>query len=720
MGWGVGRRAFSSITSGLRALFFCAGTALVAGEPAHADPAAATTSPTPVPTTTLSPVVITGSRVEQSSFELPAAISVVDRERIRAGQARVNASEALSAVPGVVAQNRQNYAQDLQLSSRGFGARSAFGVRGVRLIADGIPASMPDGQGQLATFHLDQAERIEVMRGPFSAIYGNHAGGVIQLFSREGNGPPTLETGFLTGSDGLLKTDTSMSGSRGRVHYLLDGSHFETDGYRAHSAASRDQGMARFGIDVDADTELTFTASGLRQHDTKDPLGLDWNTARSDPRGVATAARTFDTRKSIDHLQGGIAFERRFGEDRLQITAHAGNRQVIQFQSIPKSVQQASATHSGGVIDFDRNFYGLGLRWTGVNDLADGRLTWTTGFDYEASSDERRGYENFIGSELGVKGALRRRESDDVMSADPYLQTEWKRGAWGLSAGVRFSTVRFDVDDRYASNGDDSGSVAWHEPTPVLGIVYEATPALHLYASAARGFEAPTLNELFYSGAAGGFNFDLKPARSGHLELGAKLLIGNDSRIDVALFHVRTSDELVVDRAFGGRTSYRNASRTRRSGVEVEADTTWTPGLSSHLALTHLLAEYASDFTTGAGKVDAGDRLPGVPATTVFGDLVWKHAATGMSAAVEGIYRSKVYVEDTNEKPAAPGYVIANLRVGFEQRRGGWKLEESLRLENLFDHHYIGSVIVGDTNQRYYEPAPGRTWLAGVSAAYTF
>lgn len=668
----------------------------------------------------LSPVVVTGSRIEHSSFDLPAAIDVLDRDRLRDGQARVNASEALVAVPGLVVQNRQNYAQDLQVSSRGFGARSAFGVRGVRLVADGIPASMPDGQGQLATFNLDQAERIEVMRGPFSAIYGNHAGGVLQLFSRSGRGAPTVEAGLLAGSNGMVKTDLNASGSNGALDYVLDASHFESDGYRAHSAATRDQGFAKLGMQLDADSRLTLTANTLRQHDTQDPLGLDWASAQRDPRGVAAAALSYNTRKSIDHVQGGLNYERRFGDDRLQITAYAGNRQVVQFQSIPKAVQQANAGHSGGVIDFDRDFHGLGLRWSHVRAVSLGRLTLTAGVDYEHSEDARRGWENFVGNRLGVQGALRRSEKDRADSLDPYVQAELESGAWVLSGGLRRSSVRFAVADDYRVNGNDSGSVRYRQTTPVLGVLYKASPALNFYASAARGFETPTQNELFYSGAGGGFNFGLLPAKSRHFEVGSKALLGDASRLNLAVFQILTSDELVIDAAADGRTSYRNASGTRRDGLEFAVEHDWTRQLASRFAFTHLRAIYDQGFSSASGLVSAGKRLPGVPENTLFADLVWKHPASGFSAALEAIYRSKVYVEDRNAQAPAPSYTLANLRFGFEQRLAGWVVKEFVRVDNLFDRAYIGSVVVGDGNQRYYEPAPGRNWLAGVSVAYTF
>lgn len=666
---------------------------------------------------TLDPVVVTGSRFEHSSFDLPASVDVLDREQITAGQAGVNASEALVAVPGLVVRNRQNYAQDLQISSRGFGARSAFGVRGVRLIADGIPATMPDGQGQAATFNLDMAERIEVLRGPSSAIYGNHAGGVIQLFTSDGQGAPSVKASVMGGSDGSWKADLSAQGKPGAVGYVLDASRFHTDGAREHSAATRDQAFAKITTEPDADSRVMLVANGLRQHNTQDPLGVDWDTFQRDPRAAAPVATTFNTRKSIDHQQLGATYERRFGPDRLQLSAYTGNRKVIQYLSIPKVAQVNRPQSSGGVIDFDRNFAGVDAHWTDVLALANGSLTTTVGIDYGRSSDDRQGFENFIGSQLGVKGALRRDEQDVVSNLDPYLQTEWQSGNWVLTAGLRHSRVRFDVDDRFLSNGDDSGKVNYSRTTPVLGLLYKATPALNLYASAAKGFETPTLAELFYSGSTsplGGFNFGLKPARSAHLELGAKALLGDATRVNAALFQVRTDDELVVNLSSGGRTSFKNAGSTLRQGIELALDTNWQHGFSGRLAVTALRAVFDQ-----SGDVLDGNRLPGVPRATLYGELAWK-GASGLSAAFEAIASSKVQVNDGNTGIPAPGYAFANLRLGAEQQVGVWNLKQFVRINNLFDRTYVGSVIVGDGNGRFYEPAPDRNWMLGASAQYVF
>jgi iron complex outermembrane receptor protein len=671
-------------------------------------------------------VIVSGSRVEHTSFDFPAAIDVVDAARIQDNQLRVNVSEALSAVPGLVAQNRQNYAQDLQISSRGFGARSAFGVRGIRLISDGVPATMPDGQGQPSAFNLDMAERIEVLRGPFSALYGNHSGGVIQLFTRDGKGSPTIDVNTAAGSDGQRKTDVSAQGSSGGIGYVIDVSRFDTDGYRNHSAATRDQGFVKLTVSPTAGGKLTLVANSLKQDGTQDPLGATWATYQADPRAneidatdtqnpKRTLADRYNTRKDISHKQVGLTYDQQFGEDRLHVMVYGGNRQVIQFQAFSRFLQ-AAASQSGGVVDFDRDFYGADINYAFVRPLGDGKLTTTVGIEYGHSSDDRSGYENFIGTTFGVQGALRRNEQDNLKTLDPYAQAEWQTGRWVFTGGVRRTKLTVDVNDAFLSNGNDSGGASFSHTTPVLGALYKVNPLLNVYASAARGFETPTLNELFYSAAGAGFNFGLRPAQSTHLELGAKAIVRSNTRINAALFQVRTSDELVVDTAVGGRTSYKNASSTLRQGGELSVDSTFAAGFSGRLAVTVLRAVYDEAF----GRVTSGSRLPGVPNANAFAELAWKDSRDRFGAALEAITSSHVYAEDANTDKPAPGYAILNARFNARQSWQGWKFREFVRINNLFDRQYVGSVIVGDVNKRYYEAAPGRNWMAGIGGTYAF
>jgi len=669
------------------------------------------------PTVRMPEVVTSATRTERSSFDLPVAIDSIDRNTIQEDKPQVNLSEALNRVPGIVVQNRQNYAQDLQISSRGFGARSTFGVRGIRLIADGIPASMPDGQGQAASFGLSTAERIEVMRGPFSSLYGNSAGGVIQIFSADGPPEPTLAGSMLGGSYGTYKAGLQSGGQSGRFNYLIDASRFHTDGYRDHSTATRDQGSAKLKLPLQTGT-LTVLINTLDQPNTQDPLGLSAAQASANPRQVDAVALTFNTRKSVRQNQAGLVYDLALGsDDKLHAKAYLGDRQVTQYLALAGS----GALSSGGVVDLDRGFGGFGARWT--RRLAGGErpFTFSVGFDYDRMAEHRRGYVN----NNGVQEALKRDEDDTVTNTDIYSQLEWKFAPrWSASAGMRHSRVRFNSRDYYiaAGNPDDSGRVSYSKTTPVAGIVFNAAPAWNVYANLGRGFETPTFAELAYRpGGVTGLNFALRPAGSLHKEIGVKGRIGTAARVNLALFHINTSDEIVVNSATGGRTDFKNASQTRREGIELSVESYLGAGFEAYFAQTWIDARFTQPFTSGlpAVTVPAGNRLPGVPQYTMFGELIWRHAASGFHAGVELRANGKVYVDDANSGFAAP-YTIGNLRAGFEQRGKTWRLTEFVRVDNATGRQYLGSVIVADSNRRYYEPAPGRNYLAGVSAQLSF
>ncbi|MDH0099219.1 TonB-dependent receptor [Ectopseudomonas hydrolytica] len=664
------------------------------------------------------PLVVTGSRYQASGWRLPFSVNRIDAEQATLGKPGVNLSEALGSVPGLVVQNRQNYAQDLQVSSRGFGARSAFGIRGIKLLADGVPLSNPDGQGQAATFDLDSLERIEVLRGPFASVYGSNSGGVIQLFSRDGEGAPRVSLDTSQAAFGTSRTRVAAEGGNDQAGFILNRSHFETDGYRDHSGAILDKTFAKLTLYPDDASKLSLSFSQLDQNDTQDPQGLTWQQVQDDRRAAAPSAVAFDTRKTVDHQQLALNYERSFAAGTWQSTVYSGTRRVIQYQSIPVAVQ-ANPSHSGGVIDFERRFHGIGNRWIQPFDLGASLLTLTAGLDYDQSRDDRQGYENFVGSTLGVKGNLRRDERNEVSSLSPYLQAAWQLGKLDLQAGLRHNQVKFEVDDRFLSNGDDSGSVTYRELTPTLGASYALLPELNLYASWGKGLETPTLNELSYSGAGGGFGFDLQPATSKQLEIGLKARLAEATSLQLALFQIDTDDELVVASASGGRTRFQNAAQTRRRGVELAMESQLSETLRATLAYTRIDAAYSQDFTSGGRLIEAGNRLPGIPASTLYGELAWQ-PREGFSTALEGLYRSKLYVEDSNADKAAPSYALFNWQARFEQTLGALTFNQVLRIDNLLDREYIGSVIVGESNGRYYEPGPERAWYIGAGVQYRF
>lgn len=674
-------------------------------------------------------IVITGSRVEQPSFDLPVSIDRIDRDTIQDGNAKVNLSETLIRAPGVVAQNRQNYAQDLQISVRGFGARSGFGVRGVRLYADGIPATMPDGQGQVSHFDLSSADRMEVLRGPFSALYGNSSGGVISLFSENGKPGFTLTPSVQYGSYATSNIGLKASGDQADVNYLVSATHFSTDGYREHSAATRDTVNAKLLVGLGTDSTLTLIANAVSMDDIDDPLGLNRAQFEASPRSVHPNALLFNTRKSVNQQQLGLKYDKELGaKDTLQMVLYGGSRSAIQYLAIPESAQVAP-TSSGGVIDLARLYSGIDLRWVHGTKPSRDAVQWTAGISYDNLDEDRRGYENFSGTTRGVQGRLRRDEQNNVRNFDQYIQAQWEPHArWLVLAGVRNSSIHVRSEDHYIAtgNGDDSGAVSYRSLNAVLGATFKYSQRVNFYAAYGEGFETPTLNELSYrpgTPTPSGFNFDLKPARSDNYEVGVKAYLGGQVRANLAVFHIDTEDEIVVLSNTGGRSVFQNAGGTRRKGVELALAGGWSNGIDALLAYTWLQAQYAEPFCSGpcspGTQVAAGNRIPGVPEQTLYGELSWQYRPLGFSAALEAKYTGKVYVNDINSD-TAPAYFIANVRAGFEQKWRAGRFKQFVRVDNIGDRHYAGSVIVNEGNQRYFEPAPGRNYLVGVTASYTW
>ena len=665
-------------------------------------------------------VVTSATRTARDAFELPVAIDSVDKSVIQEDRPQVNISESLNRVPGIAVLNRQNYAQDLQISSRGFGARSTFGVRGIRLIADGIPATSPDGQAQAASFNLGAAERIEVMRGPFSSLYGNASGGVIQLITADGPPEPTLGASVVGGSYGTYKAATQFGGQWGSFNYSLDASRFHSDGYRDHSTVTRDMQNVKFKLPLAAGT-LTLVANAFDQPETQDPLGLTRSQIVTNPRQADPVATQFNTRKSIRQNQLGLIYDLNLGRGDLQVRTYGGDRQVTQYLSL-SALAQAPATSAGGVVDLDRGYEGIGMRWTQRVIEGERPLTVTGGADYDRQAEHRRGFLN----NNGLVGTLKRDEDDTVHNTDTYAQAEWKfLPRWSATAGLRHSRVYFNSKDYFirAGNGNDSGAASFNKTTPAAGIVFNVAPPLNVYANIGRGFETPSFAELAYrAGGVTGLNFALTPSTSLHRELGIKVKTGS-LRSNLSVFRIDTNDEIVVNNSAGGRTDYKNASQSRRKGVELSTEVDFGGGFEGYIGYTWLDAHFTLPFVTGTGAaattVATGSRIAGVPGYSLFSEIVWRHAASGFHAGLEVRMAGKIYVNDPNTA-ASDAYTIGSLRAGFEQRAKRWRVAEYVRIDNITDRQYVGSVIVADANSRFYEPAPGRNWLAGVNASLSF
>jgi iron complex outermembrane receptor protein len=683
-------------------------------------PSLAQAQNTPAPTAPierLPTVQVQAARVAQvADIDLPASLTTVWVDEDRTGPL-AQLSEALNGIPGVVARDRQNYAQDTQLSIRGFGARSTFGVRGVRVLVDGVPATMPDGQGQLSHASLLSAQRVEVLRGPFSALYGNSSGGVVQVWSADGAEGDPWRLRLDTGSDNTVSAGAQLRGVQGPIRYNVAVNHFRTDGWRDHSQARRESVNARLGTDVGGG-QLDLVLNYFDAPDAQDPLGLTRAQVRENPRQATAVATQYNTRKSVRQAQAGLVFTRTEGAQTWRAMGYAGQRSVEQYLAIPPG-PQANPLHAGGVIDLDGDYGGLDARWAWHGDWAGRPLDVVIGANADRQQQDRRGYENFVGDQVGIKGRLRRDQSDRVENLDQFAQAWWQWAPrWSLLLGMRHSTVRFRSNDHYitAGNPDDSGSRRYEATTPVAGVVFRASDAWRLYASAGRGFETPTFNELGYrADGQAGLALDLSAARSRNLEVGSKWHGQSGAQVEAALFRADTDDELAVASNSGGRSTYRNIGRTRRQGAE--ASYVQPLGTQADLSLAYTWIEatvrdpYALCAASGCNTVAAGSRLPGVPSQQWNARVQYRPGPWQWAGEV--VASSDTVVNDLATE-RAPGYALLNLEMSRRWTTAQGTLRAFARIDNALDQRYIGSVIVNDGNQRFFEPGPDRRYNVGL------
>ncbi len=684
-----------------------------------------------VQATELDRVVVTATRQPDDALEVPAAVDVVDGGELRRARPALNLSEPLQRIPGVVARDRRNEAQGLQVSIRGYGARATFGIRGVRIYGDGIPATMPDGQGQASHLLLGAAERVEVLRGPFSALYGNSSGGVISVFTADPPAAPALSLGFDAGSFGLRRASLSWHAPWGAAReggMLLDGVRVDDDGWRRHGGSRQATAQAVLKGGFGNGGRFSVIA-GTHELRADDPQGLTAAQLQGDRRAASAGALAFDTRKTVRQDQAGVHLEQALSpRHALELTAYGGQRDTTQMQSIPVAVQ-ADPRQGGGAIALDRDYGGADLRWRWTTQALGRPFSLVAGLEYGVSDERRRGYENFAGGALGVFGALRRDEDDRVASRDAYAQADWQpTDRWRINVGARRSWVRFASDDDYvtAVNPDDSGRLSYARTAPVAGVLFRASPRLSLYANAGSGFETPTFSELAYrSDGRGGLN-DLRAARSRNAEAGVRGVHGGLAYA-AALFDSRTSGELVAVSNDGGRSVYANAGTTRRRGAELSLSGAWSSRWHYAAALTWLDARYASDFFACAAPpcADGGERLverghpiPGVSRRSAWAELRWSPGA-GTDVVLDGRHAGRVYVDDGNDRHAG-AYAVFGLGVERRFEALGLRWRGYARIDNLLDREYVGSVIVNDGNGRYFEPAPGRAWMVGLAATKSF
>jgi len=654
-------------------------------------------------------IVVTATRIPTDVAALPFAAASVSGEQVQRARQQLGLDEALAGLPGLFFQNRYNFAQDLRIAIRGFGARANFGIRGIRIFADDIPQTLPDGQGSVDAIDLGSVEAVEVIRGPFSAVYGSSSGGVIHLRTEDGPPEPFVSGRYNTGSYGFSEWQVKAGGQSGRLNWLVNGSSTELDGYRDHSAYRNDLVNSKFRYDFDESASLTVLLNAVDSPRADDPGGLNAREAAADPRQAAPRNLEYNAGESLDQQTLGLAFRKTFaGGSELLLRNYYVQRDF--FNRLPFDV---NSNGQGGSVDLDRAFAGFGAQYGLATDWAGRSGQLIFGLDFDAQRDHRRRFAN----NQGVIGDLTTDQDEDVTTRALFAQQVVDlTDALALTLGGRFDAVEYQVADRTGAAG--SGQRTFREFSPMVGLNWAARDHLRLYGNVSTSFDPPATTELANPYGPTGFNPDIDSQTATNFEVGLKGHAGGRLRYDLALFHIDVEDEIVPFELEGsGQSFFRNAGRSTHDGLEASLVLELLPGLTGSAAYTWSNFRFDEFREPGGANYD-GNRIPGIPEHLFNLALDWAHAS-GFYAGWDLLYAGRFYADNANSVETGD-YLVSNLRAGFRWVSGRWNFEPFAGVNNLFDENYMSNIRLNASFGRYYEPAPGRNAYGGIRLTYGF
>jgi len=638
-------------------------------------------------TITLSEVALQAPKTETPRNQLPFSLSVQSVDEFQKIYQQLSLQEYLVAVPGLFTQNANNYAQDLRISLRGFGARAAFGIRGIKLIVDGIPETTPDGQGQLDNLPLGLLSSVEVLRGPSASLYGNASGGVLYLNTLDQLENETIQLQSRLGAYGFqsYQLNTSLKGEK--TVALIHINRTKTDGFRQNSGFEQTlfntKIKHRLSSKSTLQLQLNYTdspraedAGGITLEDTE----LDWSQARQ--RNVA-----YDTYESVNQFKSGLRWQQYWGEQ--------WNLDTYGFYTF-RDFYGKLPFENGGIIDLTRNYFGFGSRLNYIQD----KHRWQIGIETAQQADQRDRYLNLN----GAQGSLSFSQLESFGSFGIYILDEVRWEKVLLRTSLRYDDLRLGAD----SISEDQ---TYQVLNPSVGLSYEVASQHRLFADFSSSFETPALSELSANpSGAEGLNLELEPARALNYELGWKGLWAK-IRMEANVFFIESTNEILPYEleAFPGRSFYRNAGATQRWGVEVFGSYQWEQW---ELQASMTQAQYR--FTEN--NTSEGNTLPGIPNSQFFLQVGYT-SLQNWQFQLTGEHIGSLYA-DTDNAVQIEAFQKVRLQGGKTIALGDLELNLFAGINNLFDVRYFDNIRLNAFGGRYYEPAPGRNAFFGLSAAF--
>ena len=648
-------------------------------------------------------VTVTATRVDKSLYSIPAAIGVVGKDDIGFGKQKLGLDESLVKIPGLFMQNRYNFAQSLKISIRGFGARANFGTRGIKLYQDGIPLTTVDGQGGIEDIDLNSINRIEVMRGPASSLYGSSSGGVMLFFTGdEDNVEPYVEGNVSLGEYQSKISNIKTGGQVGKMDYFLNLSHLDVTGYREHNRARNTKFNSKFKYHIDESSDFTtvFTAYDAPQSD--DPGGIDQASVDADRRQARARNVLLNAGEDIDQQKLGFTY-------RKQITPN--QELILRNYYLKRDFVGLIPVATSGYIEFERFQFGGGAQYSFSGDLFGRSNRTVVGVDVDTQEDDRQRYAN----NNGTQGAQTLNQLEQGDSLGIYLRNELAlTDNFELSLGLRYDRVDLEVDDAFLGNGDQSTELDFEELSPMVGILWAVDSRVNLYANISSVFETPTFTELANVAFGGFANVSAQKALS--YEIGMKGSVNHRFSYDVAAFHIDVEDEIINIVNIGGRSFFNNADTTRNG---VEATVSFIPVTGVNMLMSYTYNDFTFDnFPTTVCATCADNKLPGLPEHNFYTELGYTHPS-GFFSNIDFQYVSNMYVNNANTAQNRP-YGVSNLRAGYVKTLGDLEITPYMGINNLFDEEYIGNVRINTFGGRYYEPAPEFNVYAGLSVRYLY
>jgi iron complex outermembrane receptor protein len=651
---------------------------------------------------TLEEIVVTATRLPAPARQLPFAIARVDKNEIQSARQQLGLDEALAGVPGLFFQNRYNFAQDLRIAIRGFGARANFGIRGIRLIADDIPLTLPDGQGSVDAIDLGSADSIEVIRGPFSAVYGAASGGVILINSEQGPESPFLSGRVNVGSYDFIQGQVKAGGQSGRLNYMANISSTELDGYRDHSKFETRLLNTRLRYRFDDSTRLTVVINAVDSPRADDPGGLNSREVEANRRQAAPRNLSFNAGESLDQQSLGAALQKMYGDSELMLNGFYVNRDFN--NRLPFDV---NSNGQGGSVDLDRSFYGLGVRWT-QPFTNHARLIF--GGEYAAQRDHRKRFAN----DFGTLGDLTTDQDEDVSDYAAFIQAMWPAGErLSLNAGARYDRLEYRIRNRLGEDG--SGNIDFNALSPMAGVSWALSDRANIYANVSQSFDPPATTELANPEGATGFNQMLDEQTALNIELGFKGKTGRFA-YELAAFMIDVDDAIVPFELEGsGQSFFENAGSSSHDGIEASLIFNLSEGLSASLSYTYSDFEF-DEFQGLDGEDYSGNRIPGIPRHLTQAGFRWQ-PREDLMLSFDVLHASSYFANNANTVEAGD-HTVADFR--FEYRWQGSKIEASpfAGINNVFDEEYSGNVRLNAGFGRYFEPAPERNVYAGIEVRW--